>query len=194
MEGPLQEKAGWAGVNLRKCRSLCVAKHKQSLCTELCGWMEVCCTGKITLHYDTLPFCTFIVLKQGSSAGAHFTYSRPQLDSDSSSPSEGRDFVQVGQGPFRSDSPTLDDYVVVPPEIPSDCSGTGNLILSASYPCHWYLMLEVSTVGNVAFTINQQSVSSKWHCRTLCNKQLLVLFYSRNLSGAIEQKLKTCAH
>lgn len=62
--------------------------------------------------------------RQGYSSGAHFTYSRPQLDSDSSSPSEGRDFVQVGgQGPFRSDSPTLDDYVVVPPEIPSDCSG-----------------------------------------------------------------------
>lgn len=60
---------------------------------------------------------------RGCSSGAHFTYSRPQLDSDSSSPSEGRDFVQVGQGPFRSDSPTLDDYVVVPPEIPSDCSG-----------------------------------------------------------------------
>lgn len=85
--------------------------------------MEVCSTGKITLPYDVLSCFAWIVLKQGSSSGAHFTYSRPQLDSDSSSPSEGRDFVQVGQGPFRSDSPTLDDYVVVPPEIPSDCSG-----------------------------------------------------------------------
>lgn len=106
------------------------SRAQERLCTKLCAWMGVCCTGKITLHYDNLPFCTFIVLKQGCSSGAHFTYSRPQLDSDSSSPSEGRDFVQVGQGPFRSDSPTLDDYVVVPPEIPSDCSG--NLILSTS--------------------------------------------------------------
>ena len=87
------------------------------------GWSYV-----VALPYDTLACFSWFALKQGYSSGAHFTYSRPQLDSDSSSPSEGRDFVQVGgQGPFRSDSPTLDDYVVVPPEIPSDCSG--NLIL-----------------------------------------------------------------
>lgn len=73
----------------------------------------------------------------------YFTYSRNRLDSDSNSPVEAKDFVQLSlfedehhrrqTTTCRTESPTLDDYVLVSQEIPSDLSdeSTG----STSQPC-----------------------------------------------------------
>ena len=63
-----------------------------------------------------------------------FTYPRHRFDCESGSLSEQSDFVELDLlDGVRADSPTLEDYVIVTQDSPSDCSGYKSKLFSICY-------------------------------------------------------------